>query len=162
MFENLTDLGLNKRGKFLVWDLTRRRKKEGENAMASLPECACPILLGRPCHIDRASVISGRKERRIYELKEKIARYQELAIPLADCLTVITDWQMIRFAYLRAIEHGKSGEPDGYLQFQILCRLIQLSETDEQLSVIADWVPCDSGPIECWYLGKVIKICPGE
>ena len=122
------------------------------------PECATPDLLGRPCDIERASIISGRESERIIKLEERMIRFSEVVLP--ESVAELDDWPSAQMAYLEACSGGT--EESNNQAVQILFRLIQLASLEDQLGLLARRIPRDGGPLECYYLKRVVEICPGE
>lgn len=118
----------------------------------SLPEGACPVISGQPCDVERVAVLSGRSRDYIIGLAKKL----ELYPAMSEFRVELKDWDVARWA----LEQAKG---DKWLVNQILFRLVQLASKDaEKLGSLAKEIPQDGGPLECYYLAEVVRICPGE
>jgi|GEM_PF-4491507 len=123
----------------------------------SLPECACPSVLGRPCDIERASVISGRDMDYILKLETKGLLAEAEVGFLPESVADLPDWQEVGIAYLTAVNDN-----DHEMISHTLFRLIELAELESQLAELGHLIPQKGGPLECYYLRRVCEICPGE
>ena len=121
----------------------------------SLPDCACPTVLGKPCYIERMAVISGRTEEYIYNRLDEI---DSVVLPPLRHEVVALNLITVLPAY-----HGASNVSGGDLVEQIYLRWITLCRgSQELLAELADIIPHNGGLVECYFLQKVAQICPGE
>jgi len=86
-----------------------------------------------------------------------MTRFSEVSLP--ESVTKLQDWVQAQLAYLEA-RNGGTNEINRATQ--ILFRLVQLASLEDQLSSLAKRIPRDGGPLECYFLARVVRMCPGE
>lgn len=126
--------------------------------MSSLPECACPILLGSPCDIERVERITSRTMDYILDLEKagQLNRTDWSANAPAG-IASMTNWPSACLTYLEAINRSNQ-----QLVTTTLFLLVKLCELENQFAELGYFIPHDGGPLECYYLKRVVEICPGE
>ena len=105
--------------------------------------------------VARASIITDRKEEYILRL-EKEGKLREAVLPfLPENLVEIVSWTEACVSYLMAVKSG-----DSQLILANLFNLVGRCKSESQFAELSHQIPRDGNLLECYYLKRVIEICP--
>ncbi|KKS76659.1 MAG: hypothetical protein UV50_C0017G0014 [Parcubacteria group bacterium GW2011_GWB1_42_9] len=117
-----------------------------------------PIIGGQPVDLARLAEISGREERYVYGLVDRIRSASRIKLPtpsakLSEELSAIDNLGVIYDSYLCT--------RNPMIRASIMVRWIQLAQTEIEFRKPSPFVSSGT-ELEIYFLWHVARICPGE